>query len=83
MSEVVEVVEVPKYVIDATHHGGYFMLWQKYVCDGMTGKEAWEEVEDLLNEYGFPGRYSSYESFTSGKSKIRQAIRKHRAKANH
>ena len=57
------IVKVPLSVINATHQGGYYDLYIKNMQRGMKSKEAWEDVEDSLAEYGLPKRYNSYESF--------------------
>ena len=41
--------------------------WEK-VQEDCTHAEAYQYVEDQLNMYGLPPRYSSYESFKRGKA---------------
>lgn len=56
-------ITIPIEVVNATHPGGYRELYLKYVQEGYTPQKAWEMVEDRLEKYGLPGRYSTYESF--------------------
>lgn len=56
-------VSIPIEIVNATHRGGYFELYLAYIQKGMRPIEAYNAVEDDLESYGLPGRYSSYQSF--------------------
>lgn len=56
-------VSIPIEIVNATHRGGYYELYLSYVQEGYTSQAAYERVEDALERYGLPCRYSSYETF--------------------
>lgn len=57
--------------IDPRDRQAYFDLHREYKqrykppSGHLTDKEAWEYLESDLEEFGLPGRYSSYGSFRS------------------
>lgn len=63
------MVIVPKRVIAMLYTEGYFAEFWRIVQEGHTHVEAYLQTEAQLREYGFPGRYESYESFKNGKSR--------------
>lgn len=64
-----EVVHIPKYVLLTTWMDGYFARVYELHTEGDTFADAWRIVEDDLNRFGLPPRYSSVESFTRNKNK--------------
>ena len=71
-------ITIPLEVVNATHPGGYFELYLHYRAEGMTVKQAWEEVEAQLEHYGLPGRYSSFKSFLNNTWKMRSQLKEWR-----
>jgi hypothetical protein len=71
-------ITIPIEVVNATHPGGYFELYLHYRAKGMTVKQAWEAVEEQLQRYGLPGRYSSFKSFLNNTWKMRSQLKEWR-----
>jgi len=71
-------IEIPIQVVNATHPGGYFELYLHYRAQGKTVKGAWEAVEERLEHYGLPGRYSSFKSFLNNTWKMRSQLKEWR-----
>jgi hypothetical protein len=69
-------VTIPIAVVNATHRGGYFELYLSYVRQGMKSREAYNAVEDDLERYGLPGRYSSYKNFRDAIWRMRPELKK-------
>lgn len=69
------MVSIPIEVVNATHPGGYRELYLKYVQDGYTSQRAWEIVEEQLERYGLPARYSSYYSFRKNLWRARKELK--------
>jgi hypothetical protein len=60
-----KTISVPERVIDATHRVGFLKrvreLAQEDDCISM--RDAYEAANEELQSYGFPERYSNYNSF--------------------
>jgi hypothetical protein len=56
-------VSIPVRVINATHTGGYFDLYFIFLQETQDARAAYEATEAELVRYGFPPRYSCYQSF--------------------
>lgn len=58
-----KTIRVPLHVIDATHRVGFFKRVQDVKEEYRTWPEAYEAVEQELEQYGLPRRYKGYDSF--------------------
>ena len=56
-------IQVPMRVIDSTHRVGFFKRVQEASAHYPTMSAAYESVENDLERYGMPRRYSCYNSF--------------------
>lgn len=60
-----KTISVPEHVIDSTHRVGFFKrvreLAQKQDCISM--RDAYEDANEELQQYGLPERYANYNSF--------------------
>jgi hypothetical protein len=65
---VEELCQIPKRVLKTLWIDEYFAAFWVQVQSGMTHVEAYLYIENQLQLYGLPPRYSSYESFKRGKS---------------
>lgn len=60
-----ETVRVPIEVIESTHREGFFKQVRSLNASHCTMREAYDRISSLLEEYGLPVRYTSFESFES------------------
>ena len=65
-----ELLVIPQKVIAMLSVTGYFEMFWHFVQErGYTHVQSWEACERTLEHFKLPGRYSSYESFKSIKSR--------------
>lgn len=63
------VRKIPTRVLETLWVDGYFKaFWQKVQEEQCSHSAAYEFIEEELEKYGLPPRYTSYEAFKRGKS---------------
>ena len=71
-------VTIPLDIVNATHRGGYWELYLKYIHQGMSPRDAFEQVEDDLRRYGLPPRFNSYYTFRKSLWRMKRELKAHR-----
>ena len=78
MSENNTDVIIDPGVFDMIRHGhrGYMARWYHHMSTAQNGREAWEKTELELVRYFNLRRFTTYESFKSGKNQPLQCFKK-------